>query len=626
MANCFPSKAWYNPKMTATAYSYIRMSTPLQLQGDSLRRQRKLAEEYAAAHDLTLNTDFRLEDIGLSAFDGENKKKGTLGQFLAAVESGKINNGSFLLVESLDRLSRENIRVALAQFLSILASGITIVTLFDNHVYKPDSKDELEIISSLLVMSRAHEESSTKSKRLRSAWAEKRRNAANKKMTARAPAWLRLADDGRSFDLIEERVSIVKRIFDECLAGIGAYSIAKRLNEQHIGCFGRSSHWQPSYVKKILSNEAVVGTLRHVNSGTKEAYVIEDYYPRIIENKVFYNAMYDRKGRKVGGGGRRGNNISNLFSKVAVCGYCGSQMHYINKGNREVYLVCDAYRRGVDDIVSSWPYEAFETSFLAFISEIDLPSYFSAEDDKSKLKIVTDALACAEAKHIELTLRRNNAIELFLSGHKSDFVKAKFQDAEKMVETINSDIEKLKSKRDELLDEPKRLEVCLDALIPLIKKIQDHTTDGIYMLRSKLSQSIKSMIASVEIFSHGSYETPEYCEGESENWAANISDNLKMSLEEARENLKKHRMLEPTHLRHFVVVFKNGNKVTAVPDPKNPTTFLFYQGQRRLYGANAAQSLFGIEVPEGEHVEVATEFGPIASFVDGVRLVHSKKK
>ena len=44
------------------------MSTATQLQGDSLRRQTQLSEQYSAEHGLDLNED----DIGVSAFDGSN--------------------------------------------------------------------------------------------------------------------------------------------------------------------------------------------------------------------------------------------------------------------------------------------------------------------------------------------------------------------------------------------------------------------------------------------------------------------------------------------------------------------------------------------------------------------------
>src|SRR5262245_24847644 len=95
--------------MKPRAYSYLRMSTEDQLKGDSRRRQLEASKAYAEEHGLDLADDAQLEDIGISAFKGANARDGALGQFLTAVRAGLVERGSFLLVESLDRLSREEI-------------------------------------------------------------------------------------------------------------------------------------------------------------------------------------------------------------------------------------------------------------------------------------------------------------------------------------------------------------------------------------------------------------------------------------------------------------------------------------------------------------------------------------
>src|SRR5262249_18517346 len=52
----------FMPQQLPRAYSYIRMSTPEQRKGDSLRRQLNLSAEYAAKHSLELVDDARLRD------------------------------------------------------------------------------------------------------------------------------------------------------------------------------------------------------------------------------------------------------------------------------------------------------------------------------------------------------------------------------------------------------------------------------------------------------------------------------------------------------------------------------------------------------------------------------------
>src|SRR6267142_865492 len=94
------------------AFSYIRFSTPEQGRGTSYDRQIEAAERYARENGLDLDTKMTFTDLGVSAFRGKNAKTGELRAFLDATEAGLVLEGSYLLVESLDRLSRDTILAA----------------------------------------------------------------------------------------------------------------------------------------------------------------------------------------------------------------------------------------------------------------------------------------------------------------------------------------------------------------------------------------------------------------------------------------------------------------------------------------------------------------------------------
>jgi DNA invertase Pin-like site-specific DNA recombinase len=100
------------------AFSYIRMSTDAQLKGDSHRRQLETSDKYIADNGLELIE--RLSDLGVSAFRGANVEYGALGRFLQAVREGKVEAGSYLIVEALDRISRQPTRIALQLFLELM--------------------------------------------------------------------------------------------------------------------------------------------------------------------------------------------------------------------------------------------------------------------------------------------------------------------------------------------------------------------------------------------------------------------------------------------------------------------------------------------------------------------------
>src|SRR5262249_23759913 len=125
-----------------TAYSYLRFSTPEQRAGDSTRRQTEASQAYAAAHGLTLDTELTFEDLGVSAFRGKNAQDGALSAFIEAAEAGRIKKGSYLLVENLDRLSRQAPRAALRQLERIVECGVTVVTLQDNRKYTAEGLNE----------------------------------------------------------------------------------------------------------------------------------------------------------------------------------------------------------------------------------------------------------------------------------------------------------------------------------------------------------------------------------------------------------------------------------------------------------------------------------------------------
>ncbi|XNJ75838.1 recombinase family protein [Vibrio cyclitrophicus] len=213
------------------AYSYIRFSSAIQAKGDSLRRQAQLAQDYCLKHSLTLSEQ-SFTDLGVSAFRSANTNEDNgLGHFLKALEQGVIPRGSFLLVESLDRLSRASVMTALSQLLNIISHGITVVTLLDDRMYNSNS-NTTDLIISLTVMERAHNESKTKSERIKASWANKRANPTTTNRTSLAPFWLKLNEDKRTYTVIEKNAETVRRIFQMSISGHGIIGIVRKLNEE----------------------------------------------------------------------------------------------------------------------------------------------------------------------------------------------------------------------------------------------------------------------------------------------------------------------------------------------------------------------------------------------------------
>src|SRR5215207_4053079 len=109
------------------AISYLRFSTGEQAKGDSQRRQWSTARAYAAENKLEIIDT--LKDLGVSAFRGKNRIKGALGQLLSLAESGELQRRGItdLIVEALDRLSRDEIDEAYDQFRRLVCRERSIV-------------------------------------------------------------------------------------------------------------------------------------------------------------------------------------------------------------------------------------------------------------------------------------------------------------------------------------------------------------------------------------------------------------------------------------------------------------------------------------------------------------------
>lgn len=415
-----------------TAYSYVRFSTPEQIKGDSIRRQVELSQNYAEAHGLTLDDSLQLTDFGVSAFKSDNFATGKLGLFISAIESGTVKAGSYLLVESLDRLSRAEIITALNQFTSIISKDITIVTLTDNRVYTKDSINDIgNLMYSLMVMSRAHEESLMKSKRLSAAWENKRQKARDTghKLTKTCPAWLELKNE--EFHVIPDRVEVVKQIFQMALDGLGYVSIAKRLNLVQQPTFDaggkKSNGWYTSYVVRILKNPAVFGQFTphiYVDGKRVPQEPIDHYFPEIISQQDYYAvqaAITSRRGK----GGEVGSLV-NIFANILKCGECGNSAIRINKSGKQasvdkyykwVAVACNSGRRGVTTCGHHpWKLDVLEKAILDELSELDIDSILDNKSKDQSLAILRQNIQSLSERIATIQKQRSRLVDVLADG------------------------------------------------------------------------------------------------------------------------------------------------------------------------------------------------------------------
>jgi len=361
--------------MQRSAYSYIRFSSEKQSQGSSLERQVKAAKEYADKHNLHLDTS-TYQALGVSGFRGRDAEEGALKSFLDAVEDKRIPAGSVLIVENMDRLSRDHVDRALAVFLSIISKGITIITLTDppKEFSSKTIRDSrgFDVMWAIQDMVRAHEESKRKREFAIDKWTERRAKVANAPstfiMTRSVPPWLEVNADKSAFVKLHKKVAIVQRIFDLSINGMGAQLMATTFNREKVPQLGDAKEWRAQEFIRYLKWEAVTGTLVSKDRYTgAETNRIENYYPAIVSNDDFKLAQAAMRQRKSVGRGRKGLVVSNLFSGLIRCGSCGSGCRMTTKYGA-FYLEClSARSKGVCK-APRFNYDSLEPALLWLIA------------------------------------------------------------------------------------------------------------------------------------------------------------------------------------------------------------------------------------------------------------------
>ncbi|MEI8698125.1 recombinase family protein [Mesorhizobium sp. ISC15] len=555
------------------AYSYVRMSTDIQLKGDSLRRQTERSKKYADDHDLQIVEDFRLEDIGVSAFKGDNVSSGALGKFLEAVKAGRIPKGSYLLVESFDRLSRQKLNASVSLFFDITSNGINLVTLSDNQLYKAGEAEFAQLIMSIVVMARANEESEIKSQRLSAAWGAKRRAIGDKKLTGLCPAWLELSDDRKSFRVIEDRARIVARMFEDCASGQGSFVITRRLNDLGIPAFGRSNGWVQSYVTKILQTRAVLGEFQpHTKQNGKRIPFgdpIPGYYPQIIDEELFLRAQFARGKRRIEGGGRKGEALRNLFTHLAKCGYCGAPMHFLNKGfgpGGGTYLKCSQALRGLDCVSTPWRYQDFERSFFLYVKEIDLGETLAASATKSDAIALDNRLTSLKEKRHQLEVQRERSYALINQAISIDFVSAKLKECENDLAGVDVQITDVELRLSAIREQQS---ISPDELHRLIDQLQETEGPDAFAQRTMLAGRLREIIIDLRLDIEGT--KPRLAKAEALFDQAGTGP---LERQRIMELIDQSNVEGQRYNRSFTVVLADGISRKIVLNNDDPTDFI----------------------------------------------------
>jgi DNA invertase Pin-like site-specific DNA recombinase len=334
------------------AYSYRRFSSGRQRDGSSLARQLEMAQDVCTANDWQL-VDLP-PDEGVSAFkvngDGlmaANMHKGNLATFLERVEAGQIQRGSVLIIEKLDRFSRNFYDIVFPVWLNLLQTGIEIYSCVSNTHYTLDTIRKSPMLAgmALMEMANANEYSSGMSSRINKAFSLRLAECAKGKamnLGGWQPRWVDFhgskGQAGR-FSL-NAHADTVRRIAAEYIGGASMCAIARGLLGDKVPNL-RGGKWGQGTVGQVLHSNLLIGDVEI------KGMRLEGYYPPVVTKAQFQQVrakLAENAARK--GGSPKSDYIANLFRNRCRCSKCGgtvtsSSTYYYCRG--KAMHTCDAY-------------------------------------------------------------------------------------------------------------------------------------------------------------------------------------------------------------------------------------------------------------------------------------------
>lgn len=459
-------------------YSYVRMSTEIQARfGDSERRQMQAVERYAKLHGLRLAPPMR--DLGVSAFKGAHRKKGALGPFLAAIQAGEIEPGT-LIIEAIDRLSREEPMTIISLLHDILKSGFVIHIMSQNQTFDLDFVNKQSGFLTTLSQRAdvAHFESKQKSERIAEAYATRREEArAGTALKGNYhPVWL---DRHYTTDSVTQTTTVthtvnepvaesIRMIFELATSGMGAHMIARTLNERGVPVLpapslrrasrGKERRWYQSHVGRLLTDRRVLGEYqpKRIEQGkvVNEGDPIPDHFPAIVPPELFLavrKARSPKLGRKTGA---RNTEFANLFTNgLAVCGHCGERMlirgdyrkgektsrHYLRCSRQSTGYTCDNHRTP--------RYQWFEKKVLDALPAVPWTELLKLQKPNCPIEALERAIAENQAETERLTRASARLLKLIESDDDPD------AEALERRRAIRAELKTLKSRAADLIIE-----------------------------------------------------------------------------------------------------------------------------------------------------------------------------
>ena len=320
------------------AYSYTRFSSKIQSKGGSRIRQLESFEVAQFIRNHKLNVVQYIADEGVSGFHGKNfSNTAALGKFIEEIRAGRIETGSVLICENLDRFSRDKITDCISRFTEIIQAGVSIGIVSMNLIIDLEQMNNNGMIWNYVSneFQRARSESKRKSEFQKNNIAQKIERAKQGELIyfgAQCPSYIKGVEN-KKWIVDKDSILTIKRVFDLYISGMSCVGIAKQFNQEKVRLLV-GNIWSNPSVRHILNSKNLIGYCK-VND-----FESDNYYPKIIDSVTFNKVQARLAHNKSNRGGSTTGNVPNIFKGLMFC-KCGGGIDVQGyKYKDKVYSYC----------------------------------------------------------------------------------------------------------------------------------------------------------------------------------------------------------------------------------------------------------------------------------------------
>ncbi len=419
-----------------------------------MERQLEGTKEFCERHHLFL--DEEIEDLKTSGFRGKNSAIGNLKAFIDKVKLRKVPPGTVLVVEALDRLTRNSVTEATNLLTTILMNGVDIGLVSEDKIYSNEyiNNNPFELIVAVTWLIRGGDESKRKSYNTTKNWKLKMDAVVREKrpVALNPPCWLIYKNNGKGtlgwWVLDEAKVELIRKIYKDYLkSGLGIWQLTHAMNENKVPVITKrataDSKWQRITMHRLLTDKAVIGTYVNVEPP------VEKYFPAIIDDDTFY-AVQNKLKSRIRHRGRSNLRDISLFKGICKCFKCGSTMTRITRTRKGVleyrYLYCHGSILGTCKPAKAINLTKFEHAFMkyTFGSQTAVKYFKEEEEPDDKLP---RAIAAVDGSIQDKTARMERLAESIEDGKDSPKVISD------RIRTLEGEIAQLRADKDKLLGE-----------------------------------------------------------------------------------------------------------------------------------------------------------------------------